>query len=380
LISDRLSVDPRHLDGWHESRATAPENATDRIPESVHGPLLTWAVRFVDDWAEDVLAADRLWRVLRDPTRYYGAGRNSGAGDDIHRVFGEYLTHQRPLPGYRGQINVNFLAGLAGVSRKAIRLHRGEIAKVATVVGIDAETYFPITITGQLDERPWLEGITNDHRPNHGLHTLARMLMASRICPDRVPIRRAPRSSTFVAVASASSEIPRANPIAGKSPAWPSGENDPNGVEATWTVGAPAARAIILQRLQPPETDLLFACLARSPGHKPTVAATNAALTTKATNIQLAKLIEWINDYCTVHSRADRIPLVNNRPWRPSTRQFRRTLAWFIARRPGGAIAGAICYRHQAVQMFGPTAVCVGGFCVSPLRIVRVVGGRVRFG
>src|ERR1700716_1648078 len=35
----------------------------------------------------------------------------------------------------------------------------------------------------------------------------------------------------------------------------------------------------------------------------------------------------------------------------------------------------------SSVRMFlGPTAVGVGGFCVSPLRIVRVVVGRVRFG
>jgi hypothetical protein len=34
------------------------------------------------------------------------------------------------------------------------------------------------------------------------------------------------------------------------------------------------------------------------------------------------------------------------------TRQFRRTLAWFIARRPGGSIAGALQYRHHSVQMF----------------------------
>lgn len=37
---------------------------------------------------------------------------------------------------------------------------------------------------------------------------------------------------------------------------------------------------------------------------------------------------------------------------RLTTRQFRRTLAWFIARRPGGTIAGALQYRHQYVQMF----------------------------
>ncbi|HEY4850565.1 MAG TPA: hypothetical protein VII22_07200 [Streptosporangiaceae bacterium] len=35
-----------------------------------------------------------------------------------------------------------------------------------------------------------------------------------------------------------------------------------------------------------------------------------------------------------------------------TTRQFRRSLAWFIARRPGGVIAGALQYRHHAIQMF----------------------------
>jgi hypothetical protein len=43
---------------------------------------------------------------------------------------------------------------------------------------------------------------------------------------------------------------------------------------------------------------------------------------------------------------------VDARTWQLTTRQFRRTLAWFIARQPGGSIAGAIQYRHQAIQMF----------------------------
>ena len=42
----------------------------------------------------------------------------------------------------------------------------------------------------------------------------------------------------------------------------------------------------------------------------------------------------------------------NKLPWRLKSSQFRRTLAWFIARRPGGSIAGAIQYRHLSIQMF----------------------------
>ena len=58
------------------------------------------------------------------------------------------------------------------------------------------------------------------------------------------------------------------------------------------------------------------------------------------------------NDFCAAHNRADAIPMVRRQCWRSSTSQFRRTLAWFIARRPGGAIAGTIQYRHHSIQMF----------------------------
>ncbi|MCX5613428.1 hypothetical protein OHB39_38880 [Streptomyces sp. NBC_00047] len=43
---------------------------------------------------------------------------------------------------------------------------------------------------------------------------------------------------------------------------------------------------------------------------------------------------------------------MNGRPPHLTTRQFRRTLAWFIARHPAGAIAGALQFRHQRIQMF----------------------------
>jgi hypothetical protein len=74
--------------------------------------------------------------------------------------------------------------------------------------------------------------------------------------------------------------------------------------------------------------------------------------TTKQTSRDLAEFVEWVNGFCDAHGLPDRIPLVNKQCWRLTTGQFRRTLAWFIARRPGGVIAGAIQYRHQRVQMF----------------------------
>ncbi len=42
----------------------------------------------------------------------------------------------------------------------------------------------------------------------------------------------------------------------------------------------------------------------------------------------------------------------DDRPWRITTRQFRRTIAWHIANRPFGAVAGMIQYKHASVAAF----------------------------
>ena len=46
------------------------------------------------------------------------------------------------------------------------------------------------------------------------------------------------------------------------------------------------------------------------------------------------------------------IPLVEGQSWMFNTRQFRRTVAWYIANRPFGVVAGKIQYKHASVAMF----------------------------
>jgi hypothetical protein len=110
------------------------------------------------------------------------------------------------------------------------------------------------------------------------------------------------------------------------------------------------ARAVsVLEQVQAVHQDLLFAALPHSPGKRHLV---GRALTAYIKGTQLKDFRDWINSYCTHRNRADVIPAVNGRPWTFRTSQFRRTFAWFIARQPGGSIAGAIQYRHMSVQMF----------------------------
>lgn len=129
------------------------------------------------------------------------------------------------------------------------------------------------------------------------------------------------------------------------------GERDRKGVPAAWVVGEPAARAIqILEALQPAHTQILFQTVPYGVGWSDHHAG--RALTTNATNLWLRRFIRWVNDYCRSRGRFDGIPDVNGQPWKLRTGHFRRTLAWFIARKPGGSIAGAVAFRHQAIHMF----------------------------
>jgi hypothetical protein len=56
-------------------------------------------------------------------------------------------------------------------------------------------------------------------------------------------------------------------------------------------------------------------------------------------------------------------PGPGGRPWRLTTRQFRRTIAWHIANRPFGTIAGMIQYKHASVAAFeGYAGASASGF------------------
>jgi hypothetical protein len=47
--------------------ATGGENATEPLSEQTLGPLLIWAMRVVDDFADDILSAWAEWRNLKGP-------------------------------------------------------------------------------------------------------------------------------------------------------------------------------------------------------------------------------------------------------------------------------------------------------------------------
>lgn len=351
--------DPNHVPGWSETTYRRPvENTTDRIPEQVHGPLLVWALRFIDDFAPDILAALDAWRTLRGPGHgisHVGQGRNSGLMDDLRAYLDDHVAQNRPLPGYRGKPNYHLISLQLRCADQSLRRHQKTIDTAAAAVGLAPYGRVDIPITGRIDGQPWLDDIAVETTLDNGLSILSRMLQAA--CYIVIAFLSGMRDSEVkhlrrgcLTVQQDERGVPYRWTVA--SLAF-KGENDPTGVPATWVVGAPAARAItILEQLHQPGVDWLFGALRVVHGISPSGRTGTATLTLAATNRQLNRFITWINNYCAARSRIDAIPLIDGRPWLLTTRQFRRTLAWFIARRPGGTIAGAIAYRHHSIQLF----------------------------
>jgi hypothetical protein len=87
LTSDALTFDPALVPSWADAPASsqAGENATPRIPEQVISPLLTWALEWINELADDVIAALEEWRLLHADTQPNRARRHTPACMDERR-------------------------------------------------------------------------------------------------------------------------------------------------------------------------------------------------------------------------------------------------------------------------------------------------------
>jgi len=348
-LSDPLPFDPAGLDAWGEpNRSARGENRTSRIDKIVIGPLITWALRFTDDFASDILAAAAEgFQLHAAPPAAPGRRLRVGA---LEELLASYEQDHRPLPGYGGKPNATFLARKLGCYPSTLR-RSPLLATAAARTGVDTGTYLHTRPGYLLDGRPWLERIAYSTRGPDSLGTLARMLQTA--CYILIAYLTGMRDSEIKHLACGC--VTTEGDSAGAAYRWKitglafKGEATTRGARATWVAGHPAARAVaVLEQLQPAGQMLLFARLPYREGTRPGSSA--VVLTTAATQQALADFTAWVNDCCAA-GRAGTTPIpATSEPL--TTRQFRRTLAWHIARRPGGAIAGALQYRHHAIQMF----------------------------
>lgn len=343
-------------------------NTTPRIGEVTMAYLLTWSLRFVEDFSDHILEVLNVKRSQETATRFIErrnvlgdvppeplvvppTGRTKEQSRASYESVLEYYTRlQLPLPG-------NITAdGWKVDARQVARTLKWQAPAPAQVVrlleqsGHSRSAYSQIVSDiGPVDAggEPWLHLTYANVDRLAGLLTTACLIVITylsgmrpgevlnlrRGCVDHDGELRAIFGRTFKGVRDHA------------------GEKIPEGKtrEVPWIVCAPVASAVaVLERLN--DTTLLFPASAfRQAERGP------RAITGYTAGVALNRFVEWVNGYCAKRSRPDTIP---KDPYRLNLSRFRRTLAWHITRRPRGLVAASIQYGHvftEITQGYGGT-------------------------
>jgi hypothetical protein len=360
-------------------RYAAEENRTPRMPEAVIAPLLHWSLKYVTLFSRDIFAAREELLRLEERQRALAAAdavlppdqrrarhrarltdflddrRRLSRGVPIWTTAHNGIVRRDPLTGtVTPPVNWLLLHQHAGIDAQVepsahLQLATGAPDLVAAAIdAIGAETGgmdTPITIDPDLG-RPW--------GPRFDARTLVheeRMLQAACyvVCAYLTGMRdcevQAMRAGCLSLTRSADGVIERhrIRSIAYKGKVS-------QGEPAQWVTIEPVAEAIrVLERLSARAaaargSDTLWPVLVLKTGTKAHLSA------------EIVRQLNVYRDHLDARFGTADHPAIppdpTGAPWRITTRQFRRTIAWHIANRPFGTIAGMIQYKHASVAAF----------------------------
>jgi hypothetical protein len=366
------------------------ENRTPRMPEQVITPLLAWSLRYVTVFAHDILAArrelDRL-EARRDRVAAVDAGvseadRRRRRRARLKAFFDRRRREGRGVPiwgtAHNGKLRVDAATGVVTppINAHLLHLHAGidvqaeprahlmltcgepgMIHAAATELGVEVGGMDTPISTDPESGRPWrarFDAKTLQHEERMlqaAAYILCAYLTGMRDCEVQA-MRRGCLSTTRSEDGLIERHRVRSTLYKGRSS---------TGEAASWVTIEPVADAIaVLERLSDSAAratgnDTLWPVLRRS-------AVTKAHLSSEVVR-QLNAFRDHLN---AAFGEAD-IPVVpfgpDGKPWRITTRQFRRTIAWHIANRPFGTVAGMIHYKHASVAAFeGYAGTSASGF------------------
>ncbi|WP_405386235.1 site-specific integrase [Streptomyces sp. NBC_01102] len=334
-----------------EDIQTGRGNKTARIAVDTMIPLLDWALRIVEDIGPDVRDAWREFRQLYTGThpgqaRFAGLPRTERMNlflRDAHRT-GVAVPGDPENPG---AIDYKYLACLLGLPVLSNSLGLGP-RSIVEASGIPvAGDFFIGSVTGQVDGRPWRDKpITASELPELVWVVTAACFVTvsylSGMRPGEVSnLRRDCRA-----------EDPDSGELLvlghrGKGHNRTAAESH-RPASRPWAVVRPVHQAIdLLETLH--ATDLLFPT--RLPGSSGRKSRRMGTLTwgSSKTIRELQRLQDWVNSTFTPAEGGVAIPPDPIKHLHAS--RFRRTLAYFIVRRPRGLIAAALQYGHLKTKV-----------------------------
>jgi len=348
------------------ARSTPGECSTPRLPEAIIEPMLAWSIKYVQVFAPNILAAREEWERLHDRAqrirdreaelpiaeRWRRSAKRFDAFLDVRTRSGRGVPIWSVAPaGFnirrfsqstvinRGQIELmavcRMSSGRMHRLRQALAESGAEPGGLDTAISVDPDT-----------GNPWRSRF--DIR---AIETEERMLQAAIyvVCAYLTGMRdsevQAMRAGCCRTTRSEDGLILRHRI---RSIAYKGKRAAPE--QADWITIEPVAEAVkVLHRLSArvraaDGEDGLWRVLHPTPSSKTHLSA------------EIVRTLNAFRDHLNACFASPDAPIIppgpDGRPWRITTRQFRRTIAWHIANRPFGAVAGMIQYKHASVAAF----------------------------
>lgn len=321
-------------DDFLPTGSSAGENSTEPITPETMGPLLIWAMRVVDDFADDILAA-----VQRKKDIIAGSKQNPATPEGqaaLETYLGRLITDGSPLPsmvaGNKSGLAATFIAHVTGAAIRQVHYQVISGPWRERLMSADGPAPIWTELSGTVDGRPWTDVI--DYSQAETLKT--HLLTAAYIVVAYLTGMR-PREIQGLRRGCCPEPESDRHLIYGhvyKSAVNDEGNHVPQGIprDVPWVAIEPVVRAIrTAERINP--DGYLFG---------------NLPPTTMKGRIQ--KFMVWASKLARSLERPHEI--VPEDKYGPvGVSRFRRTLAWHIARQPGGMVALAVQYGHMRTAM-----------------------------
>ncbi|MEV6383116.1 integrase [Streptomyces sp. NPDC051773] len=356
-----MAMPPWHRLGVDDFLPRAPgagrgENATEVISPATMGPLLIWALRVVDDFADDILAA---WaesrRMAEAVVRAPGTPESKAR---LKRYLQDLIDRGQPVPsrpnaGYRHALANTYIAARVGCPSSQINGLLVTEPWQHLLGYVDANpgpSPLATPITGRIDGEPWTAFIdfTETRELMRHLGTACFIVLAyltgmrpaevlglqTGCCPEVASGRHLIYGREF------------------KNAFDEDGNHHSAGRlrEVPWVAIPPVVRAIrVLEKIVPAE-GLLFDAATHTFVNTPTPSTTSLRYSGLRTRI--GAFVAWASGLALRLGREGEV-IPDESHGAIGLARFRRTLAWHIARRPGGLVALAIQYGHMRTAVSG---------------------------
>ncbi|HEY1712578.1 MAG TPA: hypothetical protein VGG07_06725 [Solirubrobacteraceae bacterium] len=334
------------VDDFLPAAGPGGENTTEPISPETMGPLLIWAMRVVDDFATDILAAWAERQRIRATAK---ANTATPAGLEALKAYvSSRMAAGEPIPAslgpFRHEVSASYIAALTGASLSQVNKCGHVMGWTAYVQHHPGPSPLQVVPRGTVDAWVWQASIDFDEAA-----VLRRHLGTA--CYIVCAYLTGMRSSEVTALRSGCCPDPDGGGrhlIRGrvfKTARDEDGNHLTEGAmrEVPWVAITPVVNAIRVLEHMVPDGDLLFDARCHNlPNQRQN---NGGALSKTSLWHRIDDFTAWTNTLATRLERPGEV-IPEDPHGGVGLGRFRRTLAWHIARRPGGLVALAIQYGH----------------------------------